>query len=100
MGRFEEQTALPDDPRRLVAREKASPADLECDSCFRPGACELRLSKRQVSLVKRGACPLVVHEGCSGSLEHVLSAGMLNMKARRFLRDRTQRCANLAREAT
>ena len=100
MGRFEEQTALPDDPRRLVAREKASPADLECDSCFRPGACELRLSRCQLSLVKRGASPLVVHEGSGGSLEPVLAGRMLNLKGRRLLRDRTQRCANPAREGT
>src|SRR3989441_3507814 len=100
MGPFEEQTALPDDPRRLVAHEKASPADLECDSCFRPGARELRLSRCQLSLVKRGASPLVVHEGSGGSLEDVPAGRVLNLKGRRLLRDRTQRGANPAGQGT
>src|SRR5439155_4799027 len=91
MGPFEEQTALADDPRRLVAREKASPADLECDSCFGPGACEHGVSLGQVSLVQCGPSPLEVHEDSGGGLEHVPAGRMLNLKGRRLLRDRTQR---------
>src|SRR5439155_1273234 len=100
MDPFDEQTALPDDPRRLVACEKASPADLECDSCFRPSARELRPSRCQLSLVKRGASPLVVHERSGGSLEPVLAGRMLNLKGRRLLRDRTQSGANPAGQGT
>src|SRR5438105_13167137 len=87
MDPFDEQTALPDDPRRLVACEKASPADLECDSCFRPSARELRPSRCQLSLVKRGASPLVVHERSGGSLEPVLAGRTLTLSGRLLLRD-------------